>query len=139
MRKLFIFFILTMCSQVSANKNELQPCPDKPNCVSSVTSDEHAIAPFQLKDVSRFNREQLVEALKHLDNNISVIHDEHRIHAEITSRVFGFVDDLDLIINSEQQIIHVRSASRTGYYDFGVNRRRVEKLRTLLKSEGIIQ
>jgi uncharacterized protein (DUF1499 family) len=104
-----------------------------------MASDEHAIAPFQLKDVSRFNREQLVEALKHLDNNISVIHDEHRIHAEITSRVFGFVDDLDLIINSEQQIIHVRSASRTGYYDFGVNRRRVEKLRTLLKSEGIIQ
>lgn len=139
MKKQLILLILIMCSHASVYSNDLKPCPDKPNCVSSMARDEHAIAPFQLKDVSHFNKEQLVEALKHLDNNISVIHDEHRIHAEITSRVFGFVDDLDLIINSEQQIIHVRSASRTGYYDFGVNRRRVEKLRTLLKSEGIIQ
>jgi len=104
-----------------------------------MASDEHAIAPFQLKITSRFNTQQLVETLKQLDENISVIHDEHRIHAEITSRVFGFVDDLDLIINTEQQVIHVRSASRTGYYDFGVNRRRVEKLRSLLKSDGITQ
>lgn len=139
MKKLFILLIITMCSQASANKNEPQPCPDKPNCVSSVASDKHAVAPFQLKNTSRFNKEQLIEALKHLDNNISVIHDEHRIHAEITSRVFGFVDDLDLIVDTAQHLIHVRSASRTGYYDFGVNRRRVEKLRTILKSEGIIQ
>ncbi|MBV1875680.1 MAG: DUF1499 domain-containing protein [Cycloclasticus sp.] len=128
-----------MCSQASANTNDLKPCPNKPNCVSSTASDEHAIAPFQLKSANRFNMQQVVETLKKLDRNISVIHDEHRIHVEITSRVFGFVDDLDLIISTEQQIIHVRSASRTGYYDFGVNRRRVEKLRSLLKSDGIIQ
>ena len=139
MRKLFILLIITMCSQASANTNDLKSCPNKPNCVSSTTSDEHAIAPFQLKSANRFNMQQVVETLKKLDRNISVIHDEHRIHVEITSRVFGFVDDLDLIISTEQQIIHVRSASRTGYYDFGVNRRRVEKLRSLLKSDGIIQ
>lgn len=139
MKKLFILLIITMCSQASANTNGLKPCPNKPNCVSSMANDEHAIAPFQLKIDGAFSTQQLVKALKQLDNNISVIHDEHRAHAEITSRVFGFVDDLDLTIDTEQQIIHVRSASRTGYYDFGVNRRRVEKLRTILKSEGIIQ
>ena len=139
MRKLFILLIITMCSQASANTNNLKPCPNKPNCVSSMASDEHAIAPFQLKSSGSFNSQQLVETLKQLDNNISIIHDEHRVHAEITSRVFGFVDDLDLTVDTDQQIIHVRSASRTGYYDFGVNRRRVEKLRTLLKSDGIIQ
>lgn len=138
MKKLFILFILIMFSQASANKNDLKPCPNKPNCVSSIAKDEHAIAPFQLKNFGQFDSQQLVEILQKLDDNISIIHDEHRVHAEITSRVLGFVDDLDLIINIEQQIIHVRSASRTGYYDFGVNRRRVEKLRSLLKSDGII-
>ncbi|AFT68159.1 MAG: hypothetical protein ACJA2Y_000387 [Cycloclasticus pugetii] len=116
----------------------LKPCPDKPNCVSSKADDEHAIAPFKLKQNQPVDQQRLLEVLNQLDNNIAVIHDENHIHAEITSRVFGFVDDLDLIINIEQQIIHVRSASRTGYYDFGVNRRRVERLRSLLKQHGII-
>jgi len=138
MKKLFVLFILTMSSHTSANTADLKPCPDKPNCVSSMANDDHAVAPFQLKKGHRFNSLQLIKTLKQLDNNISVIHDEHRIHAEITSRVFGFVDDLDLIINTKQHVMHVRSASRTGYYDFGVNRRRVEKLRALLISNGII-
>lgn len=138
MKTLFLLLIITMCSPAYANMPSLKPCPDKPNCVSSKADDEHAIAPFKLKQNQPVDQQRLLEVLNQLDNNIAVIHDENHIHAEITSRVFGFVDDLDLIINIEQQIIHVRSASRTGYYDFGVNRRRVEKLRSLLKQHGII-
>ncbi|EPD12397.1 MAG: DUF1499 domain-containing protein [Cycloclasticus pugetii] len=138
MKTLFLLLIITMCSPAYANMPSLKPCPDKPNCVSSKADDEHAIAPFKLKQNQPVDQQRLLEVLNQLDNNIAVIHDENHIHAEITSRVFGFVDDLDLIINIEQQIIHVRSASRTGYYDFGVNRRRVERLRSLLKQHGII-
>lgn len=138
MKILFLLLIITMCSPAYANMPSLKPCPDKPNCVSSKADDEHAIAPFKLKQNQPVDQQRLLEVLNQLDNNIAVLHDENHIHAEITSRVFGFVDDLDLIINIEQQIIHVRSASRTGYYDFGVNRRRVEKLRSLLKQHGII-
>ena len=138
MKTLFLLLIITMCSPAYANMPSLKPCPDKPNCVSSKADDEHAIAPFKLKQNQPVDQQRLLEVLNQLDNNIAVLHDENHIHAEITSRVFGFVDDLDLIINIEQQIIHVRSASRTGYYDFGVNRRRVEKLRSLLKQHGII-
>lgn len=138
MKTLFLLLIITMCSPAYANMPSLKPCPDKPNCVSSKADDEHAIAPFKLKQNQPVDQQRLLEVLNQLDNNIAVIHDENHIHAEITSRVFGFVDDLDLIINIEQQIIHARSASRTGYYDFGVNRRRVERLRSLLKQHGII-
>jgi len=138
MKTLFLLLIITMCSPAYANMPSLKPCPDKPNCVSSKADDEHAIAPFKLKQNQPVDQQRLLDVLNQLDNNIAVIHDENHIHAEITSRVFGFVDDLDLIINIEQQIIHVRSASRTGYYDFGVNRRRVERLRSLLKQHGII-
>jgi len=138
MKKLSLLLFFIMCSHASVYANDLKPCPDKPNCVSSKADDEHAIAPFQLKPNQPVNQQRLLEVLNRLDNNIAVIHDENHIHAEITSRVFGFVDDLDLIISMEQQLIHVRSASRTGYYDFGVNRRRVEKLRSLFKQHGII-
>ena len=51
------------------------------------------------------------------------------LHAEVRSAVFGFVDDLEFYF-SPPGTIQVRSASRTGYYDFGVNRERVEALHT---------
>lgn len=120
-----------------ATNGDLKPCPDKPNCVLSTTTDQHAIEPFILaKDIKM---KKIADLLTTLDTHVSVMHDQHRIHAEITSRVFGFVDDLDLLLLTEKRLIHVRSASRNGYYDFGVNRRRVEKLRALLKNQGIIQ
>ena len=138
MKKLSLIFFFIMCSQASAHANDLKPCPDKRNCVSSKAGDEHAIAPFQLKQSEPFNHQRFIEVLNELDDSISITQNENYIHAEVTSRVFRFVDDLDLIIDIEQQLIHLRSASRTGYYDFGVNRRRVEKLRSLLKQHGII-
>ena len=139
MKYLFILLTIIMYSQTSAAPNALKPCPSKPNCVSSLATDEHAITPFQLKKGTKINVQQLNATLKKLEANISVSHDAQQLSAEISSRVFGFVDDLDLIIDTEQGLLHVRSASRTGYYDFGVNKRRVERLRALLKDEGIIQ
>jgi|TARA_R110002096_G_scaffold246654_6_gene438917 uncharacterized protein (DUF1499 family) len=120
-----------------AANGDLKPCPDKPNCVSSRATDSHTIEPFHL--ASNIEMQEVATLLTTLDTHVSVMHDQHRIHAEITSRVFGFIDDLDLLLLTEKRLIHVRSASRTGYYDFGVNRRRVERLRTLLKNQGIIQ
>jgi len=54
------------------------------------------------------------------------------IHASFKSRIFGFVDDVEFLFNDAKKMIHIRSASRVGYYDFGVNRRRAEKLRKAL-------
>jgi uncharacterized protein (DUF1499 family) len=50
------------------------------------------------------------------------------LRAEVRSRVFRFVDDIEFLLDTEQQLIHVRSASRSGHSDFGVNRRRVEQI-----------
>lgn len=139
MKCFILLLILFMNTAGIAATETLKPCPNKPNCVSSTAIGEHAIAAFLLVDNSINGLEKIAALINQLDTHVSVIHDQQRIHAEITSRVFGFVDDLDLLLIPEQDIIHVRSASRTGYYDFGVNRRRVEKLRSLLKNEGIIQ
>ncbi|PHS73018.1 MAG: hypothetical protein COB22_03555 [Cycloclasticus sp.] len=122
-----------------SNDTDLKPCPDTPNCVSSQAIEGHSIKPFALANSSTVDTGTLVALIQRLEEKVSVINDNQRIHAEFTSRVFGFVDDLDLVISQKQNIIHVRSASRTGHYDFGVNRRRIEKLRALLIQEGVIQ
>jgi uncharacterized protein (DUF1499 family) len=61
------------------------------------------------------------------------IQEEHEgyLWATFTSKVFRFVDDVEFRMVSADGIVHVRSGSRVGYSDLGVNRRRVEKLRTL--------
>jgi uncharacterized protein (DUF1499 family) len=61
------------------------------------------------------------------------------LHAECTSAVFGFVDDLELHLRTAEGLIAVKSASRLGYSDLGVNRRRIEDLRALLAKQGIVR
>jgi uncharacterized protein (DUF1499 family) len=64
-----------------------------------------------------------------------VTEQEDYIHAEFASAVFGFVDDVEFIVDAAAHIIHVRSAARVGYFDLGVNRRRVEDIRGKLMTD----
>ena len=63
---------------------------------------------------------------------------ETTLHAEATSLVLSFVDDIDAILDAEAGLIHIRSASRLGHSDFGVNRKRIEKLRTQLRKLHVL-
>ena len=54
------------------------------------------------------------------------------LYAQCTTRWLKFVDDLELWFDPEAQVVQVRSASRVGRKDFGVNRQRVETLRARL-------
>ena len=70
----------------------------------------------------------------------TVIHEaDHYLHAECASAIFGFVDDLELHLRADEGVVAVRSASRIGYSDMGVNRRRVEGLRRDLKERGVLR
>jgi uncharacterized protein (DUF1499 family) len=64
---------------------------------------------------------------------------ENYLHATLKSRLFGFIDDLELKLDPQTKMIGIRSASRTGAYDLGVNRRRVENLRQQLKAVALIR
>ena len=61
------------------------------------------------------------------------------LHAECKSSLLGFVDDLELQLRPSEGLITIRSASRVGFSDLGVNRRRVERLRAALINRGIIK
>ena len=126
-----LLFILPMDSTVSAQADKLAPCPDSPNCVSSLAVDaEHAVAPLSFNGDPETAWDALkAVVLKQKRTRITRV-DDHYLQAECRSLVFRFVDDLAFLLVPGEQLIHVRSASRTGYSDFGVNHRRVERIRS---------
>lgn len=111
----------------------LPPCPSSPNCVSTQAQDEgHAIAPYRYKKSRAEAKEALKAALATLPRTKLVEEDDSYIHFECTSLLFRFVDDVEFLFDDETKTVHFRSASRTGYGDLGVNRRRMEEIRSLI-------
>lgn len=108
----------------------LKPCPRKPNCVSSLASGRQYIEPLPGDEASWERLPGILEAMA----GVRIVDQtDTRIHAEARTRFLRFVDDLEFARDPDQGVVQVRSASRLGYSDFGVNRRRVESVRTELK------
>ena len=116
----------------------LAACPGSPNCVSSDAADNaHAVAPFQLTSSPQEGWRALRIVIDGLPRATIISSLDDYLHVECTSAVFGFVDDLELHLRPSEKLIAVRSASRLGRSDFGVNRKRVEQLRSLLIKQGV--
>jgi uncharacterized protein (DUF1499 family) len=90
---------------------------------------DHRIEPLQYEDNRAEAKERLLGVLRSLKRVKIVVVEPSYIHAEFTSALFGFVDDVEFLFASAKPVIHLRSASRVGYYDFGANRSRVEQFR----------
>ncbi len=108
----------------------MKPCPGSPNCVSSQTKDKkHFIEPIQFNTSQKAAHKRLAEIISSLPRTKIITSESDYIRAECASLLFRFVDDLEFVFDEKKKIIHVRSASRIGYSDFGVNRKRVEAIR----------
>jgi len=108
----------------------LAPCPASPNCVNSRDPDpQRRVDPIAFTGTPEAARSTLVRTLDGMERARLVVNEPLYLKAQFTSAVFGFVDDVEFVIEPGARLIHLRSASRTGYYDFGVNRRRAEQLR----------
>jgi uncharacterized protein (DUF1499 family) len=109
---------------------KLSPCPDSPNCVCSQDArPAHSIAPLTYTGPWPAARQKLLAVIRSMPRSCVVAEQADCIHAEFASAVFGFVDDVEFRVDAEAHVIHVRSAARVGYFDLGVNRRRVEEIR----------
>jgi uncharacterized protein (DUF1499 family) len=126
--------LLTACAgeppqNIGVQNGRLTPCPDSPNCVSSFATDEtHAIEPLaaSLADVER--------VLLEFDDTNIVSSEGDYLYAEFTTRIMGYVDDVEFLYDRNNGVTHVRSASRLGYSDLGANRNRIERIRSALGS-----
>jgi uncharacterized protein (DUF1499 family) len=118
----------------------LAPCPSSPNCVSSDDSDPpHQIPPFRLAVPAAEGWRAARAAVLDLPRTKVITETDNYLHAECSSAFFGFVDDLELHLRSSQGLIAIRSAARLGYSDLGVNRKRVEHLRALLRRQNVLR
>ena len=115
---------------VSEAPGKLTPCPDTPNCVSSLAGDKkHFIEPISYEGEKDVAQHELLGVLNSFKRVRMVEIEEDYIHAEFVSSFFRFVDDVEFYFDNAKKLIQVRSASRTGYSDLGVNRRRIEEIR----------
>jgi uncharacterized protein (DUF1499 family) len=107
----------------------LKPCPSSPNCVSSSAQDPgQRIAPFALYGTPAETLALLVRAIETFSRATVRQQGTLYLKAEFGT-LLGFVDDLEFLVDEARGLVEVRSASRRGYWDLGVNRRRVEALR----------
>lgn len=118
------------------SQRQLAQCPSSPNCVSTQATDEgHAIAPFRYRKSRAEAKEALKDIVRTLSRTRLVEEDESYLHYEFTSLLLRFVDDVEFVFDDETKTIHFRSASRTGYGDLGVNRKRMEEIRSLVSDK----
>jgi uncharacterized protein (DUF1499 family) len=108
----------------------LAACPESPNCVCSQDDDaRHAIEPIRFDGSPEEAWARLQEVLAAWPRTRIVRTTQDYLHAECWSLIFRFVDDVEFQLDAAAKVIHVRSASRVGRSDMGVNRRRVEDIR----------
>lgn len=144
LNKILLLLLLVMTASCSNAKlgvtdARLAPCPSSPNCVSSDANDiEHQVAPFKLNTSAEAAWELALPQVRALPKTEIVTITSEYLHAECRSALFGFVDDLELHLRPAEGIIAVRSASRLGYSDLGVNRQRIETLRSALHEQKAI-
>ena len=110
--------------------SRLADCPSSPNCVSTQVGDaEHRMEPIPFAGSSDEAIQRIKDLVAKMPRTKIVTAGDNYLHAECRSALFRFVDDVEFLIDPKEQLIHYRSASRVGYSDFGVNRRRMEQIR----------
>ena len=123
--------------QFTRSADEFTPCSSAPHCVSSQADKGGSkyVAPFAYKQATAAAARQTLLDILAASEGATVERAEERfIHATFRSTL-GFVDDVTFIVQPEAEIIDVKSSSRLGYYDFGVNRKRVEQLRARFNAQ----
>lgn len=125
--------ILAACAgtrpeQLGVSIGRLTECPSSPNCVSSQAGDEaHRIAPLLFKDEPESAFARLKQILVRRGDTTLI--EERPGYLRVEFHTLLFIDDGEFLLDAQQRLIQVRSASRRGYSDLGKNRKRLEEIR----------
>lgn len=118
---------------------KLSKCPNKPNCVCSEYKGDlnQYINPIMIdQKISVDSMPILKQVILDMGGTIQT-QGEHYIASTFSSSIFGFVDDLEVRVDLPQNTIHIRSASRVGHSDLGVNKKRAELLKQLYNAKAV--
>lgn len=116
--------------QIGVRQGRLAPCPGRPNCASSQAESRRCrVEPLFFKGAPGEAMTRLTAIVERMPRTTLIAEREGYVHFECASKWLGFVDDLEFLYQPGSDRIDVRSASRLGYSDMGVNRKRIEAIR----------
>ena len=116
---------------IGLKNNLLVACPRSPNCVLSQASDaKHKIKPIYYSTSVEMAKERLNQVILSNSDARIITQNEVYWHVKFTTRWLRFIDDVEFYFPESEALIHLRSASRSGYWDLGANRKRVEEIRS---------
>jgi uncharacterized protein (DUF1499 family) len=115
-------------------EDHLRPCPKRPNCVTSDSDTSSSITPISFYKSPEEAWQQMQLLIQEQGGEICEMSTTY-LHATFTSTFFGFIDDMELRMEPQTNLIHIRSGARVGYFDFGVNKKRIEKIRKLFAEQ----
>jgi uncharacterized protein (DUF1499 family) len=127
----------TTPTNIGINNGKLAACPSTPNCVSSQAAAidiEHSIKPIEVGGATKQIIGDLKLAISSMPRSTIVKQTNNYVYVEFASKLMGFVDDVEFYLDDTSKAIQVRSASRLGESDLGVNRQRIEEIRSKLTS-----
>lgn len=118
----------------------LDPCPQSPNCVSSLEPQdrENHVEPLAFDGPPDVAWQVLQDTLPAAEGFYEILWaGGEKLHAVFKTSLFGFKDDVTFLLDAENSVVHVRSASRIGWFDLGANRKRVQTIRDALPAPFI--
>ncbi len=119
---------------------KLAPCPSAPHCVSSDDADaKHQIAALRIKGDANQAWAALQAELDKLPRTKTIEARPDYRKVVVTTRLLRFKDDVEFMLRPDSGEIAMRSNSNVGYYDFNVNRKRLEAIRSALQKQGVVQ
>jgi uncharacterized protein (DUF1499 family) len=122
-------------ANLGVRDGKLTPCPNSPNCVSTQSQDpRHQIDPIPYTTSPAEAKAALLHIIRSMERSKIITDDPTYVHAEFRTKGIGYVDDVELYFDQEAQLIHFRSSARLPYWDWGVNRKRMEEIRAAFEA-----
>ena len=122
----------TRPTNLGVKDGRLAACPSSPNCVNSQADDrQHGIGPLAFNGDAVNAMERLKGVIAAIPRTQVIQSRADYLYVEFSTPLMGFVDDVEFYCDGKA--IQVRSASRLGYSDLGVNRKRIEAIRAALR------
>ena len=119
-------------------EGHLLPCSQASSCVVSLDEESPSyIAPIPYHSEMNRAKNTLLKVLTVVPRTQVRETTDNYLKAESRGKIFGGVDELEFYFPSNQQVIHLRSASRNRKFDLGINRRRLEQIRLALRELNI--
>jgi uncharacterized protein (DUF1499 family) len=126
-----LILLLTSCDApvpkaLGVFQSKFKDCPDKPNCISSFSKSDssHYIDPIDIKEPKDVAIKKILNIIKLYKSSKIITNQNDYIHIEVTSDIFKFVDDVEFYFGISGKI-HMKSKSRLGHSDLGVNKKRL--------------